>query len=98
LFRKALKRQLPNEIITRKDKLGYPTPFAKWSRNELKSMINDTLLNSNSDIYDFLNKKQVPVMLTNHYKGQRDFSWHIWRLLSLDRFLKLKNNLCEFAL
>jgi asparagine synthase (glutamine-hydrolysing) len=97
LFRKALKRQLPNEIITRKDKLGYPTPFAKWSRNELKHMISDILLDTHSGIYDYLSKKQVPIMLAKHNNENKDYSWQIWRLLSLDRFLKLKNCLCEIT-
>src|SRR4030095_8837970 len=31
LFRKALEEYLPREIANRKDKLGYPTPFEKWT-------------------------------------------------------------------
>jgi asparagine synthase (glutamine-hydrolysing) len=96
LFREALRGQLPEEIITRKDKLGYPTPFAKWTRNELKPMVLDILSNTNSGLYDYLSVKHIPLILEKHFNGQRDYSWHIWRLLSLDRFLKLKNDLCKY--
>lgn len=89
LYRKALENYLPSKILNRKDKLGFPTPFAKWSRKALKPYINDTLLSNNSKLYIFLNKERVIQNLKLHYDGKLDYSWEIWRLLSLNAFLNL---------
>jgi asparagine synthase (glutamine-hydrolysing) len=96
LFRTALKNLVPAEILTRKDKLGYPTPFAKWSKKQLKPFILDTLSDNNSEIYHYINKKYLSLMLEKHFKGVKDYSWQIWRLLCLERFLKLNENLFEY--
>jgi len=89
LYRKALENYLPSKILNRKDKLGFPTPFAKWSRKALKPYIHDTLLSNNSKLYSFLNKERVIQNLKLHNEGKLDYSWEIWRLLSLNAFLNL---------
>ena len=86
LFRRALKPYLPEEISNRKDKLGFPTPFTKWSRTNLKNYINDTLL-SDSLISEYTDKNQLKQNLDNHYSGKIDYGWEIWRLLSLEYIL-----------
>jgi asparagine synthase (glutamine-hydrolysing) len=93
LFRKALAQYLPEEVVNRKDKLGYPVPFAKWTRTVLKDYISDTLLNRQSLIYDYLNSGTVSHNLENHFNGKIDYSWETWRLLSLEAFLKLYKDL-----
>ena len=89
LFRKALQPYLPREVVERKDKLGYPTPFAKWTVTVLKDYITDTLINDNALIYEYADKKQLELNLSNHFKGNKDYSWEIWRLLSLENILNL---------
>jgi asparagine synthase (glutamine-hydrolysing) len=88
LFRKALQDHLPKEIVERREKLGYPAPFAEWSRQNLKSMILDTLL-SKSCLDDFINTTFLEKKLQNHFEGKIDYSWDIWRLMSLRKFLTL---------
>lgn len=43
VLRQAVKDVLPAEVTYRKDKLGYPTPFAAWSRTNLRAEINTYL-------------------------------------------------------
>jgi len=89
LFRKALQPYLPEEIVSRKDKLGFPTPFLKWSRTTLKNYITDTLLSKNALIFEFVNKAQLEQNLSSHFSQTKDFSWEIWRLLSLESILNM---------
>lgn len=89
LYRKALKPYLPEEVVNRKDKLGFPVPFAEWTHGSLKNMINDELLNSNAPLFDYVNKQSLINNLGAHFSRTRDYSWEIWRLLSLNNFLKL---------
>lgn len=90
-YRKALEKYLPPEITNRKDKLGYPVPFEKWTKTVLKSYITDTLLANSSLIYKYINKSFLQNQLSEHYSNKKDYSWEIWRYLSLNNFLKLFN-------
>ncbi len=93
LFRKALQPYLPDEVVNRKDKLGYPTPFAEWTKTVLKDYISDILLNKDALIYEYIDSRQIFKNLENHFSGTRDYSWEIWRLLSLENFIKLYKEL-----
>lgn len=92
LFRKSLSGSLPAEIIKRTDKLGYPTPFNKWSRTCLNKPINETLMNPGSLIKEYLNIDLLKKRLTEHQEGKIDYSWDLWRILSLENFLRLYKN------
>ncbi|MCC6865844.1 MAG: asparagine synthase (glutamine-hydrolyzing) [Ignavibacteria bacterium] len=92
LYRKALRKYLPEKIVNRKDKLGFPVPFAEWTRGSLKNMIIDTFSDQNNLIYDFIDKSELENNLNAHFKEQKDFSWQIWRLLSLNYFI---NKICK---
>jgi len=93
LFRKALEKRLPEEVAARKDKLGYPTPFASWTRESLKDYIIDILLGNNALIHAFIDKKQLKSNLDSHFEGKKDYSWNIWRFLSLEKIIHLYRNL-----
>jgi asparagine synthase (glutamine-hydrolysing) len=89
LFRSVVEKCLPEEIVKRKDKLGYPTPFSSWIRKELKDYIT-SVLNNNLNIYDYIDKdKVIKNVLRKHMAGELDFGWEIWKLLSLEEFIKL---------
>jgi hypothetical protein len=79
--------------VSRKDKLGYPTPFDKWIKGILKDYILDTLLGNNALIYSYLDKKQLTDNLNSHFSGRKDFSWDIWRFLSLENIIKVYNSM-----
>lgn len=89
LYRQSLSPYLPIEIVNRKDKLGYPTPFKKWSSTVLKNYITDTFSDQNNLIYDFIDREILYKNLNNHFTNQTDFSWEIWRLLSLSKFFEI---------
>ena len=36
ILRTAMKDYVPEEILNRKDKMGFPTPFAKWAKKEAR--------------------------------------------------------------
>ncbi len=89
LFRKAFENYLPELIVKRKDKLGYPVPFNEWTRNILKEFVSESLLNPNAAVYTYLNKEMIKKKLMRHFKKEIDYGWEIWRLLSLEKFLTL---------
>ncbi len=89
LYRKALKPLLPQEVVNRKDKLGFPVPFELWTKNSLKNYIMDNLNSNNYDLYNYINKAKLTQNLFDHFCGKKNYSWEIWRLMSLNNFLKL---------
>lgn len=89
LFRKAFENYLPAQIISRKDKLGYPVPFDKWTRNNIKKYVVDTLTDPYALIFKYLDRELVGKNLRQHFKKEIDYSWDIWRLLSFEKFLEL---------
>lgn len=97
LYRNAMSEILPKAIAERKDKLGYPVPFNKWTRHSLKELINDTFESPVSDIFSYIDRQYLKIKLEKHYKEEIDYSWSIWRLLSLNKFLEMiktiRNNL-----
>lgn len=89
LYRKALKPFIPEEIVNRTDKLGFPTPFEKWSRAVLKDYITDKLLPANNLIYDYVDAGSLKLILSNHFNDSKNYSWEIWRLMSLECSLSM---------
>jgi asparagine synthase (glutamine-hydrolysing) len=89
LYRKALTSYLPPEIVKRKDKLGFPTPFTVWSRTVLKDYILSKLAPAEGHFYDFVDKEYLKTVLNEHFESKRDSGWEIWRFLSLQNFLNM---------
>lgn len=89
LYRKALKPFLPEEIVNRKDKLGFPVPFAGWTRGLLKNYVQDNFSDKKDEVFNYIDENQLKINLEKHFRAEKDFSWEIWRLLSLKNFLGL---------
>lgn len=83
IIRKALREYLPKEVAVRKNKMGFPAPFARWlregkSRDELKEMI-----------YAFGGRGIVPKETISrfyeaHINGEADFSDMLFRFYSME--------------
>jgi asparagine synthase (glutamine-hydrolysing) len=46
-LKQAFKEMLPQEIVER-EKLGFPVPYAKWFRDEMREMVRDILLSQSA--------------------------------------------------
>lgn len=78
IFKKALKRCLPESILYRK-KMGFAVPLARWFRGDLKGMGYDIIVKGKSD--DLLQQSAVDRMWAEHQSGLRDRSTELWTLL-----------------
>lgn len=87
IIRKACKEYLPNEVAKRKNKMGFPAPFARWlregtSKEELKSVI-----------YAFGDRNIVPrdtidQFYKAHINDGADFSDILFRFYSMELWLR----------
>lgn len=58
VLRKALESSVPTEILTRK-KAGFPLPYDRWLKDELKDYVTDTVLAPNAAIGAYFHRSQL---------------------------------------
>jgi len=84
ILRKLAERVgVPKEVIYRR-KQGFALPLVHWIRHELKEMILSVLLDSSTEQRGYFNPRGVRQMLDEHFRGRRDHSPRIWRLLMFE--------------
>lgn len=92
IIRKACRDYLPKEVAKRKNKMGFPAPFARWlregrSRDELKRII-----------YEFGERNIVPKetidqLYRAHVDGEADYSDILFRIYNIELWYKMCNKL-----
>ncbi len=97
IIRKACREYLPREIAKRKNKMGFPAPFARWLREgRSKEEIKDI-------IYAFGKRKIVPMETIDrfykaHISEAVDFSNILFRFYNMELWLRTcKTNLASTA-
>jgi asparagine synthase (glutamine-hydrolysing) len=81
ILRKLAERiGVPREAIYR-PKQGFAMPLVHWIRNELKDLIMTVLLEPRTLQRGYFNPESVRRLLDEHFRGRRDHSHEIWRLL-----------------
>ncbi len=94
IFKKAVSKWIPNEVISRK-KIGFTTPVDGWFRKELRQFIEDSLLYPGSACNIFFEPKTIRSMIDNHQSGRQDYKRALFCLLTFeiwyDQFIKFNN-------
>ena len=65
MLREALSSGIPKQIL-RRNKAGFPVPYSRWMRRELKEFVHDTILQKNSLIDSCLSRRGVEQLLREH--------------------------------
>ena len=81
IFRKVVGHMLPQGIVERKDKMGFPVPLSEWYQREpVRGFIRDTLLSSKARQRGWFDLDQVVPLLD----AERAFGRSVWGLLCLE--------------
>lgn len=80
LLKRSIKDIIPEQIMNRKDKMGFPVPLHIWSKNTAKDFILDTLLSKNAKERNIINTKYVEKMIGS----EQPFGRGLWGILSLE--------------
>ncbi|MEZ4979968.1 MAG: asparagine synthase (glutamine-hydrolyzing) [Chitinophagales bacterium] len=83
IFRDAMKGIVPEEILNRKDKMGFVTPEFAWMI-QLSPWVEDVL--SKASDSQILNYKEIDREWRAIVNGDREFGWHIWRWINFLRW------------
>jgi asparagine synthase (glutamine-hydrolysing) len=80
LLKRALGHELPDTILNRRDKMGFPVPLKEWLSGELREFVQDLFRSQAAQSRPYLNGKAV---LSNFDRAGR-FSRKTWGLISLE--------------
>lgn len=86
LFRAAMRGLVPDQILDRRDKIGFATPELSWLK-ALAPQIDDWLAVAKE--IPFLNHEKVVALVHDALAGKRRFSWQVWRLINFCRWMQL---------
>ena len=80
LLKKTFANQLPNDIINRRDKMGFPVPLKEWFDNELHEFAMGILRTMVEKNRPYINSH----MVMNAIEKETYFSRKTWALLNLE--------------
>lgn len=83
IFKKAISNFIPKEILKRK-KQGFNLPIRKWFRKDLKSYIQEILLDSKSINRGYFKKDKINQLLSEHIDKKISHTTLIWNLINLE--------------
>ncbi len=76
----ALKDDLPDSIVNRQDKMGFPVPLNEWIQGDLKEYVMDIFLSQRAKQRPFINHKKI----VNGLECESKFGRKTWGLLCLE--------------
>ena len=83
ILRESMKGLLPDSILNR-PKMGFPVPFAGWTRGAWNGMAREVLLDRRSRERGVIDPPAVDRLLTEHAAGRTEGGDRIWSLLNLE--------------
>jgi len=83
VLRESMKGLLPESILNR-PKMGFPVPFAAWTRGSWNGVARDVLLDSRSRQRGIIDPMAVDRLLRDHAEGRTEGGDRIWSLLNLE--------------
>ncbi|MFH2041905.1 MAG: asparagine synthase (glutamine-hydrolyzing), partial [Acidobacteriota bacterium] len=88
IMRRALREDVPDYILQRRDKVPFLTSEAHWFRNEMRALILDVMDSESFRSRPFLLPSKVKMLYNRHLKGEIDASRPIWRILNLELWMR----------
>jgi asparagine synthase (glutamine-hydrolysing) len=82
ILKKAFGGRIPDEIVKRK-KTGFPVPYARWLRTELKEWLHDILFDRRTIERGYFDRSQIERLVTEHQKNG-NFSKEVFSLVTLE--------------
>lgn len=83
IFRAAMRGIVPDEILDRRDKVGFETPEREWllsMADVLRGWLKEDLK------LPFLNQQELLKDFDQIVAGKKSFSWQIWRWVNFSRW------------
>ncbi len=83
VLRESMRGVLSREILNR-PKMGFPVPFAAWTRGAWNGMARDVLLDRRTRERGLFDAAAVDRLLADHAAGRTDGGDRLWSLINLE--------------
>jgi asparagine synthase (glutamine-hydrolysing) len=87
LLRELARERLPAALV-KAPKRGFEVPMASWLRNELRGLLQETVLAPDARIGAIVRPAEARRLVTEHLSEQRDHAMRLWALLNLEWWLR----------
>ncbi|PYV69323.1 MAG: asparagine synthase (glutamine-hydrolyzing) [Acidobacteria bacterium] len=88
ILKSAIEDLLPRSIVYRK-KMGFPTPWSYWLEQPQLADLRRLLLEGRTLERGWFKKATIEHLFREHAAGRRDHGNRIWRLLSLEVWMRV---------
>lgn len=88
LLRESMRGVVPDAILDRQDKKGYPTPTGKWFAGPLRSFMEETLCGGRLYSESLVDPTAVAKMVALHGTGKVDYGAALWSVLNLELWMR----------
>jgi asparagine synthase (glutamine-hydrolysing) len=89
LLREAMQILLPESVVHRPDKKGYPTPFSLWLRGPLRTYTEAIISAKKFAERGIFRPAWVRRVWDEHINGQCDHAWLIWRIINVESWMRV---------
>jgi asparagine synthase (glutamine-hydrolysing) len=72
--------------IQKRPKMGFGVPLDSWFRGELKTLLNEKLLNPKTLSRGYFQPEAVRKLVDEHQSGRWDHSYRLWSLLCFEEW------------
>ncbi|HMA01841.1 MAG: asparagine synthase (glutamine-hydrolyzing) [Gemmatimonas sp.] len=84
LLKRAARDMVPDQVIDRKDKMGFPVPLHLWMKDRTRDMVTDMLLSSRARERGIFDTREIEKLLTN----EGAFGRRVWGALSIEMWFR----------
>jgi asparagine synthase (glutamine-hydrolysing) len=88
VFKKAMLKILPKEILCKKKK-GFSMPIGKWFREDLKEYTEKILFSKELEERGLFNIDYIKELWRKHQQENKDYSVELWILLKLELWFRI---------
>lgn len=89
ILRKTFRGLVPDEVLDRKDKMGFVSAEELWFHGEGKDWFHNEIMESSQNLRSLVNEGHALNMVEKIGNGTLSFSSSPWRILTLNRFIKM---------
>ncbi|MFY9072130.1 asparagine synthase (glutamine-hydrolyzing) [Aliarcobacter butzleri] len=85
ILRKAMSKYIP-EDIHKAVKQGFSSPDNSWFKGESIDFVKAKLLNSDANIYKYMDKNATQKLINEHLEGKQNRRLFVWSLLNFEEW------------
>lgn len=88
ILRDAMRGKVPDQILDRRDKKGFPTPISQWFAGDISGWVRKTLVQEELMSAEFVDPAAVAIAVEDHIAGRADNGHLLWSVLNLELWMR----------